>query len=391
MVAAHLIFARFGIAKGNMEGTIIQTADPRAEYRALHEEIDVAIRSVLEGPSYVLGDAVRRFEEEFAGHVGVSHGIGVNNGTDAIHLALRALEIGTGDEVITVSHTAVATVAAICMAGATPVLADVDPVSRTLDPDWVKGLITARTKAVLPVHLYGHPADMAGLTKICADHGLSMVEDCAQAHGARFHGQRVGRFGVLSTFSFYPTKNLGAIGDAGLVATNDASLAERLRMLRQYGWERPQFSEIQGWNSRMDPLQAAILSVKLKHLDARTERRRVIAETYNIRLRDLPLVLPAEGSGCFHVYHLYVVELPDEATRNALRDHLARSGINAGIHYPYAVHQQPAYQPWIRTSAMVITERLASTVLSLPLYPDLTDHEIHRVCDAVCTFYGSLE
>ena len=370
-----------------MERSIIHTADPLAEYKALREEIDVAIRSVLEGPSYVLGDAVRLFEEDFAQYIGVAHGIGVNNGTDAIHLSLRALEIGTGDEVITVSHTAVATVAAICMAGATPVLADVDPITRTLDPDPVEQLLTIRTKAIIPVHLYGHPANMDVLTKLCADHGLSMIEDCAQAHGAKWHGQRVGSFGVFSTFSFYPTKNLGAIGDAGLVATNDASLAQRLRILRQYGWERPQFSQLQGWNSRLDPLQAAILSVKLKHLDARTNRRRVLAEVYNERLKDLPIELPTEEPGCFHVYHLYVVELPDETTRNALREHLARSGINAGIHYPYAVHQQPAYQPWIRTSAMVVTERLARTVLSLPLFPDLTDQEIQRVCDAVRAFY----
>lgn len=372
-----------------MERSIIHTADPLAEYRALRQEIDVAISSVLEGSSYVLGDPVRLFEEAFADHIGVGHSVGVNSGTDAIHLSLRALEIGTGDEVITVSHTAVATVAAICMAGATPVLADVDPVTRTLDPNAVERVLTDRTKAVIPVHLYGHPASMDVLTKLCADRGLSMIEDCAQAHGAKWHGQRVGSFGVLSAFSFYPTKNLGAIGDAGLVATNDASLAKRLRMLRQYGWEMPQFSQLQGWNSRMDPIQAAILSAKLKHLDARTNTRRVLAGIYNELLKGLPIGLPTESPDCFHVYHLYVVELPDEGTRNALRDHLANSGINAGIHYPYAVHQQPAYQPWIRTSSMAVTERLASTVLSLPLYPDLTDQEVERVCNVVHAFYGS--
>lgn len=372
-----------------MERSIIHTADPLAEYRALRQEIDVAISSVLEGSSYVLGDPVRLFEEAFADHIGVGHGVGVNSGTDAIHLSLRALEIGTGDEVITVSHTAVATVAAICMAGATPVLADVDPVTRTLDPNAVERVLTDRTKAVIPVHLYGHPASMDVLTKLCEDRGLSMIEDCAQAHGAKWHGQRVGSFGVLSAFSFYPTKNLGAIGDAGLVATNDASLAKRLRMLRQYGWEMPQFSQLQGWNSRMDPIQAAILSAKLKHLDARTNTRRVLAGIYNELLKGLPIGLPTESPDCFHVYHLYVVELPDEGTRNALRDHLARSGINAGIHYPYAVHQQPAYQPWVRTSSMDVTERLASTVLSLPLYPDLTDQEIQRVCNVIHAFYGS--
>ena len=370
-----------------MEEKVIQTADPGAGYLALRTEIDAAIRSVLEGPAYVLGSTVSRFEEEFAQYVGVAHGIGVNNGTDAIHLALRALDIGPGDEVITVSHTAVATVAAIAMAGATPVLADVDARTRTIDVDRAASLITPRTKAIIAVHLYGHPADLDRLGALCNDHGLALIEDCAQAHGARWQGKVVGSIGRVSTFSFYPTKNLGAIGDAGMVLTNDEAIAGRLRLLRQYGWERPQYSIIQGWNSRMDPLQAGILSVKLRHLEMQTTRRRTLAAAYRDQLSGLPLLLPTEQDGCKHVYHLYVVELQDEGTRDALRSHLAKRGVNAGIHYAYGVHEQPAYKEWIRTSSMKGTERLARTVLSLPLYPELTDAEQDRVSHAVRTFF----
>ena len=371
-----------------MSSPVIQTADPRAGYLALKPEIDEAIAYVLNGPGYVLGETVARFEAEFAKYIGIGHGVGVNNGTDAIHLALRALDIGPGDEVITVSHTAVATVAAIVMAGATPVLADVDARTRTINPVAAEALITPRTKAIVAVHLYGHPADLGALIALCEERGLALIEDCAQCHGAEWKGRKTGSFGQVSTFSFYPTKNLGAIGDAGLVATNDPAIAEKLRLLRQYGWEKPQYSILQGWNSRMDPLQAAILSVKLKHLDAHTARRRDLAHAYHRELSGLSLVLPLEQPECTHVYHLYVIELRDETTRDALRAHLAAHGILAGIHYPFGVHEQPAYTPWIRTGSMAVTERLARTVLSLPLYPELTDAEQHRVCAAVRSFFN---
>ena len=370
-----------------MKTPAIHTADPRAGYLVHKEEIDEAIRSVLNGPSYILGEMVSQFESDFAQYIGVRFGVGVNNGTDAIHLALRALDIGPGDEVITVSHTAVATVAAIGMAGATPVLADVDPITRTIDPAAAEALITSRTKAIIGVHLYGHPADIATLTALCGKHGLSFIEDCAQSHAATWNGRKVGSFGRVATFSFYPTKNLGAIGDAGMVVTNDASITEKLRLLRQYGWEKPQNSLIQGWNSRLDPLQAAILSVKLRHLDDHTVLRRSLAARYNDQLNGLPVVLPAERSGCKHVYHLYVMELRDQATRDELREHLVAQGIHAGIHYPFGVHEQPAYAPWIRAGVMSVTERLARTVLSLPLYPELRDEDHQRVCDSVRSFF----
>jgi dTDP-4-amino-4,6-dideoxygalactose transaminase len=353
----------------------------------LQQEIDAAIRSVLEGPGYILGEAVERFEREFAAYIGVAHGVGVNNGTDAIHLALRALGIGPGDEVITVSHTAVASVAAIAMAGACPVLADVDPVTRTIDPASVAALIGPRTKAILAVHLYGHPAELEALSALCAQHDLVLLEDCAQAHGARFKEGRVGSFGRASTFSFYPTKNLGAIGDAGMVLTNDPEVARKLRLLRQYGWETPQYSIIQGWNSRLDPLQAALLSVKLSHLDAATARRQLLASRYDAQLADLPMRLPVQREGCSHVYHLYVVELADQGTRDALRTRLAEEGIHAGIHYPFGVHEQPAYSGCVRTGAMTVTERLARTVLSLPLYPELSEADQDRITGSIRGFF----
>ena len=371
-----------------MPSTPLLTSDPRAGYLALRTEIDAAIREVLEGPAYILGEAVSRFEAGFAAFNGTRFGIGVNNGTDALHLALRALGLGAGDEVITVSHTAVATVAAIDMAGATPVLADVDPRTRTIDPKAVEALITPRTKAVIAVHLYGHPADLEALQSICAKHGLRLIEDCAQAHAAEWNGRKVGSFGHASAFSFYPTKNLGAIGDAGMVLTNDQHVADRVRLLRQYGWRAPQHSELRGWNSRLDPLQAAILSVKLKHLDAHTLRRRELAQRYLDQLADLPLVLPVVSHGCAHAYHLFVVEAADQATRDALRAHLLRAGIHAGIHYPEPVHAQPAYLG-VTHGPMPVSERLARTVLSLPLYPEMTDADADRVASSVHEFYSA--
>lgn len=370
-----------------MSDQTILVSDPRAGYLALREEIDAAMRVVLEGPAYVLGAPVARFESAFASYVGVEHGVGVNNGTDAIHLALRALGVGVGDEVITVSHTAVATVAAVRMSGAMPVLADVDAGTRTISVEAARSLITPRTKAIIAVHLYGHPAEVDGLLRLCNDHGLKFIEDCAQAHGAMYKDRMVGSFGHASTFSFYPTKNLGAIGDGGMVLTNDADLARSLRLYRQYGWESPQYSLIEGWNSRLDPIQAAVLSVKLDHLPAHTARRRSLAARYADALKDLPLQQPMEAGGCRHVHHLYVVETKDQATRDDLRAFLLERGVQSGIHYPFPVHRQPAYRSWVRTSEMTTTDRLAATVLSLPLYPELDDARQVLVCEAIKDFF----
>lgn len=371
-----------------MPAAPLLTSDPRAGYRALAPEIDAAIRQVLEGPAYVLGETVARFEQDFAAYCGARHGVGVNNGTDAIHLALRALGIGAGDEVITVSHTAVATVAAIDMSGAIPVLADVDARTRTMDPKAAKALLTPRTRAIIAVHLYGHPADLPTLMALCDEHGLALIEDCAQAHAAEWNGRRVGSFGRVATFSFYPTKNLGAIGDAGMVVTSDDAVADRLRLLRQYGWRTPQHSELRGWNSRLDPMQAAILSAKLKHLTAQTARRQEIAARYCELLNDLPLALPSVASDCAHAYHLFVIELRDESVRDALRARLASDGIMAGVHYPEPVHRQTAYAG-IAHGPMPVSERLARTVLSLPLYPEMTDADAARVIGAVRAFFNA--
>lgn len=362
----------------------IPLADPRASYIAHRTEIDEALSVVFNGPTYILGDVVEGFEREFAQFIGVAHGVGVNNGTDAIHLALRALGIGPGDEVVTASHTAVATVAAIRMCGAEPVLADVTADTYTISPDRVRELITDRTKAVIAVHLYGHPADLGALQLICLEFSLKLIEDCAQAHAAELHGRRLGSWGDVSTFSFYPTKNLGAIGDAGMVLTNDPDLAARVRALRQYGWESPQYSLVEGWNSRLDPLQAAVLSVKLRHLPAATERRRKLAKGYINGLSSTPMILPVELPGAFHAYHLFVVRLRDRAERDTLRLYLEKAGISSGVHYPYPVHLQPAYRQGLRSSAMEITEQVAGTVLSLPLFPELQEStQAHIIAELV--------
>lgn len=372
---------------------MLHTANPRAGYLALKPEIDAAIQGVLDGNSYVLGPAVEDFERRFAAYVDVGHAIGVNSGTDALHLALRASGIGQHpgqrDEVITVAHTAVATVAAIEMAGAAPVLVDVEPDSRTIDPAEVEKACGPATRAVVAVHLYGHPARLDALREVCARRGLALIEDCAQAHGARRGDRPVGSVGDAGIFSFYPTKNLGGIGDGGMVVTNDGSLATAVRRLRQYGWDTPQSSLVPGWNSRLDPIQAAVLAAKLPHLDEANDARRRLAARYDEQLSGLPLRLPARHPDTHAVYHLYVVEAEDAVTRDALGSHLLKSGIAAGIHYPTPVHQQPAYAGRLRCGPLAVSERLAATVLSLPLYPELTGAEQDQVIAAVRTFFGA--
>jgi dTDP-4-amino-4,6-dideoxygalactose transaminase len=368
---------------------VLRTANPRANYHALKADIDAAIQRVLDGPAYILGPVVEGFERSFAAYVGAGHGIGVNSGTDALHLALRGLGIGHGDEVITVSHTAVATVAAIEMSGATPVLVDVEPQWRTIDPAGVAAAIGPRTRAVIAVHLYGQPADLDALGALCARHGLALVEDCAQAHGAGWGNAMAGSRGRVAAFSFYPTKNLGAVGDGGMVVTSDAALADKVRQLRQYGWASSGESMVPGWNSRLDPLQAAVLQAKLEHLDAWTERRRALAARYAAGLAGLPLRLPVQRPGSRHAYHLYVVETADARSRDGLLTFLKGRDILPGIHYPVGVHAQPAYAGRIRSAAMPVTEALSGTVLSLPLYPELADASQDRVIAAIRDFYRS--
>ena len=364
----------------------IPQADPKANYQTHQVAIDAAIRRVLDSGWYILGREVDSFEEEFAIYIGVRHAIGVGNGTEALVLALKACAVGNGDLVFTVSHTAVATVAAIELAGARPVLVDIDPTTYTMDPVRLAEAIdqhknAGRAAAVLPVHLYGHPADMPAILDIARHHKLHVIEDCAQSHGAMLDGRKTGAWGDLATFSFYPTKNLGGLGDGGMVVTNDTGLAERVRLLRQYGWQQRYVSEIPGGNSRLDELQAAVLRVKLPCLDQENARRREIAQAYNRLLVDSDLGLPNCQPGVIHAYHQYEIS---SSRRGALQAYLRDQGIGTLIHYPQAVHQQPAYIGRLEGSShLPYSEQAAAQVLSLPMYPELTDKQLTHVVDAI--------
>jgi dTDP-4-amino-4,6-dideoxygalactose transaminase len=369
----------------------IPQTDPRAGYLAQRTAIDVAIARVLEGGLYILGREVEAFEAAFADFVGVTHAIGVGSGTDALELALRACGIGSGDLVFTVSHTAVATVAAIERAGATAVLVDVEPGTYTMAPHELSRALQrpppGRPAAVLPVHIYGQPAELSALSEVTRGHGLRLIEDCAQSHGAVYHGRATGSFGDVACFSFYPTKNLGALGDGGMVVTNDPALATALREIREYGWRERYVSARIGINSRIDAIQAAILSVKLGSLAADNARRQAIADRYDAGFAGLPLGLPARRPDSTHVFHQYVIRL---AERDGLRDRLRAAGIGTGIHYPVPVHQQPAYSGRLAAgpSGLGVTERAASQILSLPIYPQLSGRAIDRVIAEIRAFIG---
>jgi dTDP-4-amino-4,6-dideoxygalactose transaminase len=366
----------------------IPQTDPRAGYLAHQDEIDRAIGEVLSRGRYILGAEVAAFEREFADYIGVDHGIGVASGTDAIELALRACEIGPGDLVFTVSHTAVATVAAIELAGATPVLVDIDPQSYTMDVAALEAAISAAPqgtpKALLPVHIYGNPADMHAIAGIARTHGLMLIEDCAQSHGATLDGKRTGSWGDIAAFSFYPTKNLGAFGDGGMIVTRSKELAGKVRLLQQYGWRERYVSDIAGRNSRLDEIQAAILRIKLRSLDADNERRRAIARAYDVAFADSDLGIPEVRQGASHVYHQYVVQSP---VRDAMQQDLMSKGVGTLIHYPVPVHLQPAYAGRIPCpSGMRNTEALAGRILSLPMYPQMTKEQSRIVTDNVVAF-----
>jgi dTDP-4-amino-4,6-dideoxygalactose transaminase len=365
----------------------ILPSDPKANYLGRQREIDEAIRQTLDAGWYILGQQTSAFEQEFAGYLGAKHCVGVANGTDALHLALRACGVGAGDVVITVSHTAVATVAAIEMAGAAPLLVDIDPASFTINPEAVEDAVKSwrgegKVKAIMPVHLYGHPADMQAIAAIARRYELKVIEDCAQAHGATIKGVKVGTFGDAAGFSFYPTKNLGALGDGGAVVTDDSEIAERARLLREYGWRERYVSEIAGFNSRLDEIQAAILRVKLRYLDEENARRREIARVYDERLAPTPLRLPRCRAGVESVYHQYVAR---SGERDRLREYLRERGIGSLIHYPVPVHLQPAYEHRVAVHGGVLpaTEQAAREVLSLPMHSHLTERQVERVCEAI--------
>ncbi|MCI0457817.1 MAG: DegT/DnrJ/EryC1/StrS family aminotransferase [Gemmataceae bacterium] len=351
-------------------------------YNLHRNDYEAAMRRVFARGWFILGPELEAFEDEFAAYHGGGHAVGVASGTDALELALRAASIGPGDEVITVSHTAVATVCAVERAGARPVLVDIDPLTYTIDPAAVRAAITPRTRAVIPVHLYGHPADLEPLRELTRAAGLCLLEDCAQAHGARYMGRPVGTFGDLAAFSCYPTKNLGAFGDAGAVLTTDALLAERVRRLRNYGQTQRYQHAQRGVNSRLDELQAALLRARLPYLDEHNAERARLASRYREQLAGVELPWPAlPGRAVEHAWHLFVVRHP---ARDALRRRLLAQGVETLIHYPVPIHLQPAYADLgYRAGSLPATERAAREVLSLPLYVGLGAARVDRVAEAV--------
>lgn len=356
-----------------------------AGYESLRVEIDAAVSAVLAGGEYVLGKNLAAFEREFGGWLGGLGVAGVNSGTDAIYLSLKALDVGPGDEVITVAHTAVNTVLAISKAGATPVLIDIDPDTFCMDPELLAGAVTGRTRAIVPVHLYGHPVDMDLVMAVAGAEGIPVIEDCAQAHGARYRDRMVGTIGTAACFSFYPTKNLGAAGDGGAVASNDADFIDRVRSLANCGQGGERYLNVRkGDVSRLDELQAAILRVKLKALDGWTERRRQVAASYSELLRQAQVELPRQQEWAQHAYHLYVIRTP---RRDALREHLSNEGIAALVHYPIPVHRQPAYQELAGLS-LPATEAVVDEILSLPIYPEISDGQVAMVADAIVALSG---
>jgi len=365
---------------------LVPFVDLRAQYRSIREEIDAAIARVLERSAFVGGEELDRFEEHFAAFCQVKHAIGVGNATDALFLALRALGIGQGDDVIVPANTFIATSEAVSATGARPVFADVEEETATLDPVALEASITPHTVAVIPVHLYGRPARMEPILEISRRHDLAVVEDAAQAHGARYQGRRVGSWGTVACISFYPAKNLGAYGDGGAVVTSNEALARRVRMLRNHGRTEKYLHEMEGFNSRLDNLQAAILDVKLQHLEGWNQRREEIAAKYRRLLSELQgvqLLAPAEPGE--HVYHLYVVRLRD---RDGVRKRLAEAGIATGIHYPIPLHLQPAYRDHrYREGDFPVSERLAREVLSLPMFPELAQEAQDYVIQQIRAFF----
>jgi len=361
--------------------------DLKAQYQSIKTEIDAAIHGVLESCQFVLGSEVAAFERDFAAYCGTTECIALNSGTSALHLALLAAGIAPGDEVITTPFTFVASVAAILYAGARPVLVDIDPRSFTIDPAHIEAAITPRTKAILPVHLYGQPADMDPIMDIARQHRLVVIEDAAQAHGARHKGRPVGSIGDMACFSFYPGKNLGAYGEGGAVTTSNPDYANTIRMLRDWGQDRKYHHLLRGYNYRMEGFQGAVLRVKLRHLELWTEARRAIVRQYNDLLSDCDLETPAEMPWARHVYHVYTIRSNE---RDNLQTTLAKEGIQTGIHYPVPVHLQPAYADLgYGPGAFPQAEAAAKQVLSLPLYPELSPQAVVQVAEAVKEAAGS--
>ena len=379
----------------NVSLPMLPFADPGAGYRALQPEIDAAVARALASGWYILGAEGKAFEAEFAAWLGnrpgapAMHAVGCANGTDAIMLILRGLGIGEGSTVVTVSHTAVATVAAIEMVGATALLLDIDPDTYTMDADELASVLAdpppglPPIRAVIPVHIYGQAVDLMPIKAACDAAGVTLIEDCAQCHGAELGGAKLGTIGHAAAFSLYPTKNLGALGDGGILATPDAELAARIAAIRQYGWKQRYISDLPGVNSRLDEVQAAILRVKLQHLDAQNDRRRAIAAQYDAALAGSEMLMPpVRRADAHHVFHLYVLRHPE---RDALMSAMKAQGVGTGIHYPVPVHAQPAYAGRVALgpAGCAETARAAHEVFSLPMYPELNEEQVARVCTAL--------
>lgn len=364
-------------------GSKIPFVNLRKQYRGIKKEIDGAIKEVLGKGQFVLGDQVNQFEKEFARYCGSKYAIGVASGTDALELSLRALGVKEGDEVITAPNSAVATAMAILAVGAKPVFVDIESGTLNINPELVERSITSKTKVILPVHLFGNPAEMDKILKIAKKHKLAVIEDACQAHGAKYLAKKAGTWGKMGCFSFYQTKNLGAYGDGGAVVTNDKRLYKILLALRQYGWNEKKESEMFGRNSRLDEIQAAVLRVKLRHLNDWTQKRRQIAKSYGRLLKKTPLKLPTENG--FHVFHLYVVQTP---LRNKLKSFLEKRGIKTTVHYPVIIPSQPYFSKLgYKNNCCPEAEKINSKILSLPIYPEMTTTEVKKICQTIKEFF----
>jgi dTDP-4-amino-4,6-dideoxygalactose transaminase len=354
---------------------MINMNDFKREYAATNKEVMPAIRKVLKSGWYILGDEGSKFEQEFSKYVGARFGVGVNSGSDALYLAVKALGISRGDEVITVAHTMISSVDAIARNNSKPVFVDIDPSTYVMDASRLEAKISKKTKAIIPVHLYGHPVDMDPIIELAKKYGLYVIEDACQAHGSRYKGAVVGNIGDIGCFSFYPTKNLGAYGDAGMITTNNEDLANKLRKMRNYGQSRRYYHDFIGVNSRLDEMQAAILRIKLRYLDEWNERRRKLAKLYDELLDNTDVVTPVEREYAKHVYHLYVIS---HKHRNELQKYLLNKGIQTLIHYPIPVHLQEAYKI---NEKLPVTEKICGEILSLPIFPWLREDEVEQISE----------
>jgi len=362
----------------------IPFVDLRRQYLTIKKEINQAIKQVLNKGWFILGDEVLEFEKEFAKYCGVKYGIGVANGVGAIQIALMGLDIKEGDEVITPANSCPVTATGIYLSGAKPIYADIDPETYNINASKIKKLINRNTKAILPVHLYGQTAQMGEINKIAKKFGLKIIEDACQTHGAMYKNKKAGSLGDVACFSFYPSKNLGAYGDGGMIITNDIKLAEKYKALRNYGKNNNGEFKEKGINSRLDELQAAILRVKLKHLDKWIKKRRYLASLYNKYLKDSSVILPKEGKNCFHSYHLYIIRHKD---RNGLMEYLKKEKIGTAIHYPKVIYLEEAYQDKLyKKGSCPISEEYSKEILSLPMYPELTEREIKKISKTILNY-----